>query len=69
MDNASQRTPLVEHTVDKRNKLLMSVPCHHFVNRTESLFLIFKARLGKEATLTYEETVSSVLKAREMKAV
>lgn len=64
MDNASShRNPIVKGTINKNNTLLLSVPYQHFTNAIENWFSMFKAHLRKHPTLTYEQIVTSVLKA------
>jgi hypothetical protein len=55
MDNASShRNEIIKKLINKKNKLLHSIPYQHYTNSIESFFSVLKSKLRKLNGLTYD---------------
>lgn len=66
LDNASShRNEKIKELINKKNKLLYSIPYQHYTNSIEQYFSIFKSKMRKLEGLKYtelKENISKVIK-------
>jgi len=66
LDNASShRNDKIKVLINKKNKLLYSIPYQHFTNAIENYFSMFKSKMRKLEGLKYteiKENISKVIK-------
>jgi len=63
LDNASShRNEKIKELVNKKNKLLYSIPYQHFTNSIEQYFSIFKSKMRKLEGLKYTEIKENIAK-------
>jgi len=61
LDNASShRNEKIKELVNKKNKLLYSIPYQHFTNSIEQYFSIFKSKMRKLEGLKYTEIKENI---------
>lgn len=64
LDNASShRNEKIKELVNKKNKLLYSIPYQHFTNAIENYFSVLKSRLRKMEGLKYTEIKENIVNA------
>ncbi len=64
LDNASShRNEKIKTLVNKKNKLLYSIPYQHFTNAIENYFSVLKSRLRKMEGLKYTEIKGNIVNA------
>ena len=63
LDNASShRNEKVKELINKKNKVLYSVPYQHFTNSIENFFSMLKSRLNKLEGLTHKDLTTNLKK-------
>ncbi len=66
LDNASShRNEKIKELINKKNKLLYSIPYQHYTNTIEQYFGIFKSKMMKLEALKYieiKDNISKVIK-------
>ena len=63
LDNASShRNKKVKELINKKNKVLYSVPYQHFTNSIENFFSMLKSRLNKLEGLTHKDLTINLKK-------
>ena len=63
LDNASShRNEIVKDLINKKNKVLYSIPYQHFTNSIEAYFNVIKTKLQKYDGLTYDEIKHNIKK-------
>jgi transposase len=64
LDNASShRNEKIKELINKKNKLLYSVPYQHYTNAIENYFSVLKSRLRKMEGLKYTEIKGNIVNA------
>ncbi len=64
LDNASShRNEKIKELINKKNKLLYSIPYQHFTNAIENYFSVLKSRLRKMEGLKYTEIKENIINA------
>ena len=64
LDNASShRNEKIKELVNKKNKLLYSVPYQHYTNAIENYFSVLKSQLRKMEGLKYTEIKGNIVNA------